>query len=91
MRQIKMKKKLCILFISGFFSIALVAQQGDKKIERITPASQVILKSSGEKKLPRTLKEKQLSASPETLIAYPQTTSPDPSTKHGSKKYKHKN
>lgn len=67
-----------------------MAQPGNIKNDTIIPASQVILKNSGEKNIARNLKEKQLSKSPETLMAEPLTNSPGPSTKHKSKKPRHK-
>ncbi len=68
-RQLNMMKKkfYLSLFILNFFSLVVVAQSENKKVDSTTPASHVILKKTGEKNLPQQLKEKQIQEQPVIL------------------------
>jgi hypothetical protein len=68
-RQLNMMKKKFYLpfFVLNFFSLVVVAQSENKKVDSTTPASHVILKKTGEKNLPQQLKEKQIQEQPVIL------------------------
>ena len=63
-----MKKKFYIpFFVLNFFSLVMLAQSENKKADSTKPASEVILKKTGEKNLPQQLKEKQIKEQPVIL------------------------
>lgn len=65
-----MKSKFSIpFFVLSLISIDVYSQSGNQKADTIKPAKEVLQNNTGEKNLPRQLKESQLKAAPVILKA----------------------